>query len=290
MPVSEDDIKPPLKHSHYKPKFSCEVEFMTTAVDTLWEEIFRVRAAINQLLGSRKTVRILEVGCGDRIYIKTQAAAYRVGIDISAKQLERNSGVQEKILGDIQTYNFSSIDADQKFDLVVFWWVVEHLSNPTLAIQNCQNALKEDGIIVIATANIFSLKGLLTKLTPHQFHTWVYRRIFHQKNAGTNDHPPFETFLKYAIAPSQIKRFAAENHLTIAYFSMFEDPKQKQARENFKVVGWVWHALKLLTKILSLGILDAELTDYVLVLKRQQASYSPVVAANPVYANSTSYR
>jgi 2-polyprenyl-3-methyl-5-hydroxy-6-metoxy-1,4-benzoquinol methylase len=260
---------------------------MATAVDTLWQEIFKARAVINQLLSDRKAVRILEVGCGDRIYIKTQAEAYRVGIDISAKQLERNTVVQEKILGDIQTYNFSHIDVDQKFDLVVLWWVVEHLSDPELAIKNCQTALKEDGVIVIATANIFSVKGLLTKLTPHQFHTWVYRHIFHHKNAGTNDHPPFETFLKYAIAPHQIKRFAVENQLEIAHFNLFEDPKQKQARENFKVVGWVWHALKRLTKVLSLGILDAELTDYVLVLRRQPASYSPVVAANPVYANST---
>lgn len=245
---------------------------MTTAVDGLWEEIFKTRTVVNRLLQGQNPIKILEVGCGDRIYIKTEADAYRVGIDISAKQLERNPLLQEKILGDIQTYYFPEAD----FDLIVFWWVVEHLPNPELAIQNCQKALKKDGVIVIATANVFSIKGLITKFTPHPFHTWVYRHIFQQKAAGTNDHPPFETFLRFSLAPDRIQRFAKQNNFSIEYFSLYEDVKQKKARENFGLVGIVWQFLKWLTKVLTFGKLEAELTDYVLVLRQQQENLTPV--------------
>lgn len=250
---------------------------MTTAIDGLWEEIFKTRAVVNRLLQNRSLIRILEVGCGDRIYIKTDKDAYRIGIDISAKQLERNPLLHEKILGDVQTYDFP----EASFDLIVFWWVVEHLPNPELAIQNCQKALKEDGVIVIATANVFSIKGLMTKFTPHPFHTWVYRHIFQQKAAGTNDHPPFETFLRFSLAPDRIQHFARRNNLSIEYFSLFEDVKQKKARENFRIVGIVWQWLKWLTKVLTFGKLEVELTDYILVLSQQQKEFSPTGDSTP---------
>ena len=124
----------------------------------------------------------------------------------------RNSDLSEKILGDIQNYDLPA----SEFDLIICWWVLEHLQHPQKALENCLKALKRNGAVVIASPNIFSIKGMITKLTPQSFHLWVYKYVFgYKKIAKTEDCPPFRTFLKYFIAPKALSRFAIKNQLSV---------------------------------------------------------------------------
>lgn len=239
---------------------------MTIANDILRKEVTKAQTVIAQLLSDRKSVKILEVGCGSCSYIRLSQDKYIVGIDISEKQLQRNSILNEKIRRDIQDYNFSNSD----FDLIVCWWVLEHISQPEKALINCRKALKENGVIVIASPNIFSLKGLVTKYTPHWFHIWVYRYIFGQKLAGIEERSPFRTFLRFSMAPEAIKRFALENGLSVEYFRLYESPKQEMLKQKYRIVSAVWWLIKSMTKILSFGAVNAELTEYIIVLKNQK--------------------
>jgi hypothetical protein len=70
-------------------------------LDFLKEEVCNV---CNSILGNRGRIKLLEAGCGSASHLELKPAVDGVGIDISRAQLERNTMVQEKILGDIQDY------------------------------------------------------------------------------------------------------------------------------------------------------------------------------------------
>jgi SAM-dependent methyltransferase len=228
-------------------------------------EIVKLQQVIDKLLDSRKNLKVLEAGCGSATEIQLPENAYFVGIDISQKQLERNSVLKEKILGDIQTYDLPASD----FDVIVCFYVLEHLPNPELALKNFLNSIKEEGIIILALPNVLSIWGLTTKLTPHGFHTWVYRNIFGEKRAGTEDFGPFPTFSRFSISPESIKQFALNNGLSIEYFELYENFRQQGIRKKF---GAAWNVIGGLTKVFSFGKIDADSSDYIIVLKKQKAS------------------
>lgn len=100
-----------------------------------------VSETVNVLLAGRDSIRVLEAGCGSASQIKFDAEMYAVGIDISADELEKNSAVHEKILGDIQDYPLQKED----FDVIICWMVLEHLSRPNAALANMFRAVKPGG-------------------------------------------------------------------------------------------------------------------------------------------------
>jgi SAM-dependent methyltransferase len=232
-------------------------------------EIVKLQQVIDKLLNNRQNLKVLEAGCGSATEIKIPEDAYFVGIDISEKQLERNSLLKEKILGDIQTYDLPASD----FDVIVCFYVLEHVPKPELALKNFLRSIKEEGIIVLALPNVLSIWGLTTKLTPHGFHIWVYRNIFGEKKAGTDDVGPFPTFSRYSISPESIKQFALTNGLSIEYFDLYENFRQQGIRKKY---GIVWNLLKGMTKVFSLGNIDTDSTDYIIVLKKPKTSTAQV--------------
>src|ERR687885_598780 len=101
-------------------------------------EIVKLQQVIDKLLNNRQNLKVLEAGCGSATEIKIPEDAYFVGIDISEKQLERNSLLKEKILGDIQTYDLPASD----FDVIVCFYVLEHVPKPELALKNILTCTK----------------------------------------------------------------------------------------------------------------------------------------------------
>ncbi|PPS45535.1 bifunctional 2-polyprenyl-6-hydroxyphenol methylase/3-demethylubiquinol 3-O-methyltransferase UbiG [Chroococcidiopsis sp. TS-821] len=237
---------------------------MKKYINILQSEIDKAQKFLDKELANKSYLKVLEVGCGSCSRIHLTQPKDMVGIDVSEKQLQRNNTLTEKIKGDIQTYKLPK----STFDLIVCWWVLEHLPQPKKALLNCQKALKEDGIIIIASPNIFSLKGIITKYTPHWFHVWAYRVIFGQKLAGIEDRAPFRTFLRSSISPASIKKFAQENELSIEYFSTYESPKQTRLRKKYFLMGFLWQSIKLVTHILSFGMVEVENTEYIIILKK----------------------
>ncbi|MBI5093517.1 MAG: class I SAM-dependent methyltransferase [Candidatus Hydrogenedentes bacterium] len=153
---------------------------------------------------------LLEAGCGSSSHFALDA--YRLaGIDISQSQLDRNTRLDEAILGSIQEYNF----VDRKFDVIVCWNVLEHVPDPLKALENLAHALRDDGLLIVEVPNPLSLKGLVTKFTPHFVHVWFYRYVRNIKDAGRHDTAPFKTFLRFSLSPIGLRRFAALNDLKV---------------------------------------------------------------------------
>jgi SAM-dependent methyltransferase len=76
-----------------------------------------VESLVDQALGDRAPLRVLDAGCGGATRFTFSAPARIVGIDSSARQLERHPGLDEKIVGDVQLHRFTP----SSFDVVIAW-------------------------------------------------------------------------------------------------------------------------------------------------------------------------
>jgi SAM-dependent methyltransferase len=206
-------------------------------------------------------VRVLDAGCGTSIHVPLPDGAYVVGIDISPEQLEQNAYLDERILGDLQTHSFEP----ERFDLIVCWDTLEHLPRPDLALENLARALAPGGRFIIAGPDVLSVKGVVTKWTPHFVHRWAYRRFL---PFSTQD--PFPTYLRLSMRPSAIRRWASVAGLTVESLELYEAAMQRRARESLKLTGWRWTALSFLVRLLSLGLVSASHTDFRLVLAKPE--------------------
>jgi SAM-dependent methyltransferase len=209
-------------------------------------------------------LRVLEAGCGSLpIQIGLPADAHLVGIDTSQRQLDRNAQIQDKVLGDICTHVF-----DEPFDVVSCWDVLEHLPRPELALANLVRATRPGGLIVLKVPNVMSLKGLATKLTPHRFHVWVYRRVYGYEHAGQADQGPFRTYLRRSISERGLLRFARENGLVVELAARYESDHQARLRRRLRLDGAVWGALARFVRVTSFGQLELDGTELVVLLRK----------------------
>jgi ubiquinone/menaquinone biosynthesis C-methylase UbiE len=185
----------------------------------------------------------------------------KVGIDISASQLERNTSLSEKILGDIQTFRLPA----ESFDAIICWDVLEHLRYPLRALENFARAVKPAGLIVLKLPNVLSLKGLATKFMPHSIHVLFYRYVLRRRNAKSEETGPFRTYLRYSIRPSAISRYAARRGLSVIYAEFYDiiDAPYLQRR---RLLHAMYSIARCLARALSLGILGG--SDFVVVLRK----------------------
>jgi SAM-dependent methyltransferase len=227
-------------------------------------ELERLQTLLESFVGERGTLRVLEAGCGSYpMVVDLGPAKHIVGIDISQRQLERNDVVDEKILGDIQTFPLRP----QDFDLVFCFNVLEHLDRPDRALANFRRALRPGGLIVIKVPNVLSLKGLMTKFSPHRVHVWVYRYILGHPDAGQDDKAPFPTFLRLSMSPPALDRFARRNGLQVAYSCLFEAHNWLHLRQRLRLDGRLWHALRFAVERVTRNTITLEGTEFLIVMQ-----------------------
>ena len=229
-----------------------------------------MQTAIERLFAGRPVERILEAGCGSTSQIRMYPGARLTGIDISAKQLARNELLDEKILGDIQTFSLP----ETLFDIVVCWDVLEHLPRPEEALAHFLHTTKPGGLILLAFPNLCSAKGLLTKFTPFRFHVCVRRHVFGERNAGSEDAGPFPTFLRRSITPTAIRQFATDNGLIVEFFILYESRMHRHFKDRRRMLAMIWTGVSLLAQVLTNGRIHAALTDVIVLLKKPEGEVS----------------
>jgi SAM-dependent methyltransferase len=223
------------------------------------DKIAKLQQLVDEIVADRPAViRVLEAGCGSMTHIHFSEKAQVTGIDISEKQLLRNQDIDERIVGDIQVYNFQPAS----FDIIICWNVLEHVQNPLAALSRFEKALKQDGIIILGLPNGLSIKGLITKYTPHVFHVWAYKHLFGIVNAGIDDNAPFKAVLSFTILPTAIRNFAFEHGLRIVYFASYDSEFYIQKLNAF------FRFIKEPIKFLSLNRLGD--SDFVIALQKAQ--------------------
>jgi SAM-dependent methyltransferase len=189
-----------------------------------------------------------------------------VGVDITPRQLEKNTLLDEKHLGDLQSFALPGA----AFDLVICWDVVEHLPDPVKALERMHAALAPGGGMVLAFPNLWSLKGLVTKFTPYIVHEWFYRYVIGDKRAR-NEWDQFPTTLRLSMAPPAMRRWAVQNGLEIVYDEVYEGPVQSGLRRDRGYMNLGFGALSVVSRALTLGALDLGLSDCIMVFRKPAA-------------------
>jgi SAM-dependent methyltransferase len=223
----------------------------------------KLQQIIDEFLSSGRKVELLEAGCGSMSKVQLNGNVHITGIDISQKQLDRNLYLHEKILGDIHTYPLP----DRAFDLIICWDVLEHLEDPRKALESFFRTCKPKGLIILAFPNLFSLKGIITKLMPYQVAIWYYKFLLGVKDAGKDDQPPFPSKLRLAMAYPAIRKLGRSRNASVEFFSFRESPDMKFVRENFWVMNALLTSASFISKFLTFGKIDAMNSDCIMVLR-----------------------
>lgn len=236
-------------------------------------QLENLASTVRRLTPNGTSVKVLEAGCGEfpSPLGLGEDETFIVGIDVSERQVARNQWADEKVLGDLETYDL----APAAFDVVVSWDVLEHLSAPEAALSRFVRTVKPGGILVIKVPNLLSGKGLITKLTPYAFHVWAYKHIFGYRNPGEDDRPPFRTFLRRTIRPRALLAFAQAHGLSVEMFGTWEADKQSGVRRRYRLTGRRWRLIHRAVKTLSFGRLDLEATELVAVFRRPVEDQPP---------------
>ncbi len=229
-------------------------------------QISDLQIIVDKYITNRPKIKILEAGCGSSTKIDFPSSADIVGIDISKKQLDRNEMLHEKICGDIQTYPLPA----EQYDIIISWFVLEHVADPMKAMQNFVKALKDDGMIILALPNVFSLKGLATKFTPHSIHVGFYRYILGQKDAGKQDTVPFPTYLRFSLAPEALKKYAEDSNLSVTYFKTYDGKMQQDLLKKNFFFKVTFGFLGGIVSFLSLNKLDIKNNNFAIALKKNK--------------------
>jgi 2-polyprenyl-3-methyl-5-hydroxy-6-metoxy-1,4-benzoquinol methylase len=217
----------------------------------------------NSLLEGQSHIKLLEAGCGSMSHVRFQAEVHAVGIDISKQQLDQNSAVREKILGDIQYYPLPK----EEFDVVVCWMVLEHLPKPEEAMLNMFGSVKPRGLVILGFPNLLSIKGLVTKFTPFWFHQLFYRFMRYKFR-------PFPTYLRVAILPKKVIRFAEDNGFSVAFCQIVEGGVVQRVRSRFRLVDVAFRVLDSIVQVISLGKAQSLLLDKCAMILRKRAQCS----------------
>jgi SAM-dependent methyltransferase len=212
-----------------------------------------------------RSIEILEAGCGHRWLLKLDGKKFFLtGIDLDEEALEIRRTVRkdldEAIHGDLRTVEFGA----RKFDVIYSAFVLEHIAGAEDVLSRMTAWLKPDGIIIIEIPDPDSVKGLITRITPHWFHVLYYRFVLGIRTAGHPGHGPYRTYFDPVVSRAGIREFCLKQGLRIdaEYAFATDGPKKKGMRA---LVGL---ATKI-TTALSLGTVPGRHADLLYVLRRQ---------------------
>jgi SAM-dependent methyltransferase len=223
-----------------------------------------VAEVANALLAGKRHVKSLEAGCGSATQIRLKPSAYVVGIDVSKDQLSRNEDVQEKIVGDIQTY---SLPKDE-FDVAVCWMVLEHLPRPQDALLNLFESVKPQGLLILGVPHLLSFKGVVTRITPFWFHVLFYRLMKYTSR-------PFPTYCRADILPTKMIRLAENNGFQVVFCELMEGGVAKRLRSRFWFVDLVFSFVNSIVQFISFGRAQSLFLDNCAIILKKCEGRSP---------------
>lgn len=223
---------------------------------------------LDELLSGTGPLRVLEAGCGAASRVDLGQQVYVVGIDVEARQLDRNDGLDEKIVADIQTHQL----LDASYDIIVCWNVLEHIKSPSQALESFQAAVKPGGLVIIAVPNPNSIKGWVTRLTPHWVHVLVFRHVYGSPTAGLPGYGPFRTIMDRSIAPKALRAQFEAQGFTEEYSRLYPSRIITRLKQRSLLAYVSYRAALFLSKVVTFGRYDGNNSDVIAVFRRPQLS------------------
>ena len=148
---SFEDLAPQYEQSYFHcahPTFGGYEDYEGDRNDVLKTFARRVES-LRSLLPSARP-KALDVGCATGIFLEaaTQAGWDVEGIDISSYAVKQaqEKGMRARV-AELSSAGF----ADATFDVVTLWDIIEHVTEPTAVLAECERILKPGGILAIST-------------------------------------------------------------------------------------------------------------------------------------------
>jgi len=212
----------------------------------------------------RPGIDVLEAGGGSASHIPLPPEHHLTTIDISPEQLAANGTAEEKILGDIETYDFGA----SRFDLIILYNVLEHVNDPEKAVDNMCRFLRSGGVIVIKGPIIRSPRSIFTKITPHWAHVLIYRHVFKVKRAGQPDSPPFKTVLNRQAEYEHLKSRLEDQGFAQIADRVFESMQIAQIGQFGGIFTWLYRAFRVLCWLGHAGRFHTHATDFIIAYRK----------------------
>lgn len=125
---------------------------------------------------------VLDIGCGQGLFLKQFAdRGWRtVGIEVSSAAAFHAREVQglDVLVGERATHEL----ADDSFDIICLWHVLEHTQQPKFLLSEARRILKNDGKLLLSVPNFSSLEARLGN--QGWFHLDVPRHVTHFTQQG----------------------------------------------------------------------------------------------------------
>ena len=198
-----------------------------------------------------KDKKVLEVACHSG-YVSTRLQQNNckvTGVEIYEPALQKAKPyLYKSVLGDIEKEETWNKISDEKFDVILFMHILEHLIDPETILAKAKLLLNENGIVIICLPNI---------------NNWVNRWDIFKGNVNyTSDGVMDKTHFKF------YNFFTAKKMIEAAGYSVLEYSGVSW-KVRFKIVPDRWIARKIndfYTSILH-KILSPNLTDKIIMFK-----------------------
>jgi SAM-dependent methyltransferase len=230
-----------------------------------YEEISRaIIAHFDPRMSLQRPFRVLEAGGGSDNWLPLPPDSQITTIDISPEQLAQNTYAREKLLGDLQTFDYGP----RRFDLIICWDVLEHLERPADAIARFAAILAPGGCLVIKGPLKRTVKGLMTCWTPHALHVAFYRYVLRSPTAGQAGHPPFQAFLAHGAAPEELGPLLEGHGVTVEAVRLFESAHVAAIARRSRLLFAGYRACERLLSLMTFGRYARGVTDFFLIARR----------------------
>ena len=109
---------------------------------------------INERLKLKKKISVLDFGCGNGRAVSQYIAGANIcyyGVDLHKESVKyaRNCFGRKDIYFD---FDFAALPC-QKFDVIIYSDILEHLEDPSLILKNHYSLLSDDGVIIGSVPN-----------------------------------------------------------------------------------------------------------------------------------------
>src|SRR6266581_2431470 len=208
-------------------------------------------------------VRILEAGCGRKWPLDLKGIEHTLtGLDIDKAALDIRKNVtrdlDHTIHGDLR---YADLGAGQ-FDLIYSSYVLEHIKEAEAVLQNCSKWLRKGGLLILLIPDADSVRGFITRITPHWFHVLYYRYVLRLPNAGKPGYGPYVTYYAPVVSRRGIREFCEKHHFKIS------EERGSRSYLGQGVVAVLSRALTRVIAWLSLGRLKDNHADLMYILKK----------------------
>jgi SAM-dependent methyltransferase len=172
---------------------------------------------IKQQAQAQGHLKILEAGCGRRWSLNLDGVAYTLtGIDLDPAALkirmEELRDLHDGILGDLCTPGLIPRDT---YDVVYSSYVLEHIPEAEIALENMVQGLKRGGILILRIPDPDGVWGWTAEHTPLSVHVAYYKFVLKYANAGKPGFGPYPTCYAKVVSRQGLRDFCERHNCTI---------------------------------------------------------------------------